>query len=1201
MGVQSAVQSALDDTEATSQDVSDQNGAQGFVGALASLANPTTTAEAQGYARKFLNKELSGEEEQGEQPVLAGLEKNAAAARAALQKARQSLLVEQQQAARNSERDRYLAIAQGFGAPTKSGSFFENLSDYAKLERERQAADLAQRQGFAQRELNLDLQGSDVDQNVLNARLQLQKLHEQQLGSMGKEALQTLGRSITPKGPGALAMSPAGKLAVDSGLTPGTPQFNKFVSDWNAADVAAKKARAGIDVSAPDPVAHAQFASSVGVPADVPSPWEGKSTKERTAGEAIEQRKAANDFSKYPEVDRQIRTSLDMLDQFQALNAQTHTGPELAPFTLGGVHAGLHGAGVEAGGGEHGWNLNPVSWIESFKPNIQSMNKISANLSTLAKPEGFGSRVTNFDLQTFQRGMVGIDKSKQTNDMIAQALRSRLNDELNWHEFEQNYFEVYGHRRGAEAAWNNYLRNNPIFDPTFEQGKAGLYKMNPHREDWKTWFSNHNQKLLDGLDQSGGPHLPGVTDEMRNDPVNAGLSDEEILAAKQPAQAHAEGGPIVRKVVDLASAAKSSLLRQLEDQFANEYTADRDKVRQLIQRYWQNEQPRVSQAVADQPPPFEKIDTSELEQLVQNPNYKFAEGGDVDTTEETPAQSSTLRDSLNSLRAGASFKLTHPAQDPEQPATNFSGETAGAAGVTAALLALSRLGRRVGLGGLSRVVAEHPNIASSLAGGLSGAVAGAASSKDQDPTTDALAYGLAGAAAGPLARYGGRQAVERLGALMDRLQGQAAGPGDRRVIEALNADNPGGLNDIAARLRADARMRVPSTLAEASGPRATGLATAALGKDTPETGQFADMLQQRQEGASGRVQDKINQALAPDPYLQKQTELRNALYNNASPLYVQAYKQFPAVQSRALMELMNTPAGKEAAQRAFLKMQNLQLPIGVPNATGMITKPSLQYLDYVKRAFDDMITQEEGSGANYHATDDGRILRQMRDKLKNEVDAVTRGPNGQPGPYQAAREQYAGDLEMVDALRSGNEDFKRLTPQQLAEKVSQMSYAERDAFRSGVAEHLFQNLGNTRDAVNPAQKVLATPNLRDKIAAIFEKPQDATRFMEGLQREAETFEAARPQLGAARRGQAQSAVPPSIAQMARARLMLPSTASDIATTLGSQGQDATNALNRLRDISQRLQRRQEIGNLAGTATATGVGVGMTPSNTEAVQ
>lgn len=1084
MGTYSAAQMAADDAENTSAEVADDNGSRALVGALSQIGNPTTTEEAKGYARKFLDRQVNEDSQTGEESILSSLEKNAAAAREALQKARQSLLETQAQAQRNSATDRWLVAAQTFGAPTKSGSFFENLSDYAGAERKRRAEDLAQQERFAQQNLGLDTQLADVDNPVLQARLALQQLHERSQSQMGVKALDILGRpALNPKPGGASGtLSPEGKEALDilGAQAYGTPQYQRLVDSLVRRKQHQADARAGLDTEPVDPQAHANFASSVGVPANVPSPWQGMSTKERTQGEAIEQRRAATDFSKYPDMDNQVRAALQSVEDFQNLNKQTHTGPELAPISLGGLHAGFHGVGAEPGA-ETGWNINPLSWMSGFKTNIQEMQKIAANLSLYAKPSSGFNRVTNFDLQTLQKGMVGVDKSKQTNDMIATALKARLQNELDWHEFEQNYFQVYGHRRGAEAAWNQYIKDNPIFDPTVKQGTVDpktheqIFRLNPNRKDYKTYFAEHNAEL-----------------------------------AGQP-----RGNP-----------------------------------------------------------------------------GSYAEGGEVKEDDEgEPA----YKTALAALKNGATLKLAGAREDPNSPGLNFTGEAVGAGGLAAALIALSRLGRKVGLGGLSRIAEEHPNVASSVAGGTAGAIAGGASSSDSDPTSDALMYGLLGAGAGVGARYGMRGATELGGRLLDRATGNVTNAGDRRVLQALQADRP-SLNDIAARLRADARARVPSTLADAAGPRTQGLAAAALAKDTPETRQMGDALAARQEGANARVQEKVNQGLAPDPYLQKQEDLTSALYQNAAPLYEQAYKQFAGgIRSPALMELMNTPAGQEAAQRAVIKMQNMQKPIGAVNAMGMVEKPSLEYLDNVKRALDDMITREEGSGPNYQATDDGRILRGMRNKLVNEIDQATMGPNGQPGPWQAAREQYRGDLEVRDALLAGNEDFNRMTPAQLQAAMAKMSFAERDAFRSGVAENLFQKLNQTSDSTNPAARITNTPGIREKLSAIFEKPQDATRFLQGLEREEEIFNQSRPMLGAAKRGAAASQVPPSLATMARTTLMRPSTAGQITTTLNTVGPDAQAALQRLQASADRLRARDKFGNTAGVAGAAGLGAAMTPA------
>lgn len=1086
---------------ADAADSGDDAGATGLTSALGAVVNPPTTPEAQAYARKILQKSLSGDSETGEASLFKDLQANAEAARQTLREARARLMQSQ-----ISPQETRMEQAAAFLAPTHTGNFGETLGNYAKTMAEQAAK---QRQFQAQKDqqdLGLSTQLQGVDENMLNARLALQKMHEQQQAGLAGHALTVLGRSISAKGPAAGAAGQFGRNAVDAGLTPGSPEYIASVTQQMKADLANKAARSGVDTTPVDPAERAEFATQLGVPADVPTPWAGKSTKVATAMQENAAKDAQKRFDLYPAADAQTQAGLRAIDEFQALNAQTHTGPELAAARVGGAHIGLHGAGIEAGH-DSGWNLNPMSWFAGFKPNVQRMDKLSSQLLTLAVPEkGFG-RVTNMDMGIFQKGMLGVDKDKQTNDAIAQALRVRLQNDLDRHDFEQKYFQVHNHTNGAEGAWNQYLNDNPIFDPASAKSKDP--KLNPARQTYQEYFAGHNHKAL-GTAADDSAHASGkysdVTAADLDDPAFAGLSEDQIHAAKQPAKA--AGGPVA-----------------------------------------------------------------------------LAEGG------QPEAEESGYQSMLNALRAGVSAHLSTGPEDKESPGTNFGLEAAGGAGTTAALLALAN---RVGARRLIPKLLESQTVKRALVGGGAGAVAGGVSSQDQNPTLDVLGGGVSGALLGSLAGLGTKYGVGAAGRLMDAARGQSIGAGERKAIEAITSDNP-DWNSVASGLRADARAKIPSTLADV-GPRTQGLAASALTKDTPETAAFADQLAQRQQGANTRVGEQVNQALKPDAYAQHEQDLKTALYSNAKPLYDQAYAAFPAVQSQSLLQLMNTPSGQEAATRAVRMMQDARVPLGQPDATGMIRAPSLQYLDYVKRALDDMIGREEGSGVNYQATSQGRILRGMRGDLVNEVDKATQLPNGQPGPWQQARQQYGGDLEVLDALRSGRDDFPRLTPDELQAKVGQMSYAEKDAFRSGVAEGLFNRLGNSAEGTNPAKKIASTPALQDKLGAIFDKPGDAVKFLSGLDRESDLFEQTKPLLRASGKAQAESVTAPSVSHLLRGRLMTDATAGDIANTLSvGTGPDAQAKIQRLRDAADRLTARSDLSNTLGLAGAGGASIAAVPT------
>jgi len=1067
--------SALDQA-ATPDDVTSAWDDPDYVPAGATPA--TSTAEAQSYARDILNRALSGKED--EASLIKNIEEHANAAKEVLRQAQQRLLSPEM-----SQPDPEAMKWRQAASWLQPGNFAQGFGGYARERAEE--AELRRQLGISAAGAGLGLEEKiqGIDEATLNQKLDLLKARQTMMGTLGKAAMTQLGRSIG-KPTSSLASSKHGKEAVDMGLTPGTPEFTDYVTKASAADLAATTARAGLDAEEISPEEKHAVANQAGVPAEIIDPYRGMSTRQKLQAQRITMQNAEKRFGTYGVEDAQTQAALRDIDKFNELNKVTYTGPAIAPIGLGGVHAGLHGVGVEGERGGAGLNINPLSWIAGWKTNIQEMNKIANNLATTAIPaRGFG-RVTNRDLSVFQSAMIGTDKAQHANESISQALKIRLQNDLDRHEFEQAYTQVHKTDQGWEKQWNTYLNDNPIFDPkqpvtTHKDGRVD-YNLNPGRLRYDDYFRQKN-----------GP-APGEGDELE------GLTPAERRMATTPAKAR--GGRL-----------------------------------------------------------------------------HFDDGGSV-------------TDKLAALRSGLTLKTDPQEESPNEPASNFGEEALGGTGTLAALLALSRLkGRFGGIGAPARAALRHPILGSSAIGGGAGAIAGAS-----DPYQgDALSYGLTGAMLGPLARYGVSRGYGGVAGLLDKLRGQGVSGGERRAIEAITSDNP-DWNSVAGQLRADARAKVPSTLADV-GPRTQGLAETALRKDTPETAQLGSQLEQRQEGANARVAEQTNQALKPDEYLSQTQKLRDALYENARPLYEGAYKAHPAVQSQALMELMNTPAGQEAAARAFTMMKNEQIPVGVADATGMIQKPSLQYLDYVKRAMDDMIGREEGAGATYQATQEGRILRNMRGKLVNEVDQATLGPNGQPGLYQQARQQYAGDLEVIDALRSGREDFLKLTPNELKARVGQMSFAERDAFRSGVAEGLFQKLGNTPEIQNPARKLISTPALQEKVGALFEQPGEATKYLGALQREADLFDQSRGMISASKQGQKLSASPKSLYQLGRSTLMTKGTAGDIASTLSTSALDpqANAKIARLRGVADRLRSRAENANLAGTAGAGGISAALTPS------
>src|SRR5690606_30140232 len=182
-------------------------------------------------------------------------------------------------------------------------------------------------------------------------------------------------------------------------------------------------------------------------------------------------------------------------------------------------------------------------------------------------------------------------------------------------------------------------------------------------------------------------------------------------------------------------------------------------------------------------------------------------------------------------------------------------------------------------------------------------------------------------------------------------------------------------------------------------------------------------LDQLQSGHRERVAERVNQAFKPDEYFSQLGKLTENLYTRAKPLYEAAYKATPAVpQDELISKILATPAGKKAIEQALNLYRNQpDKSIGRADALGMVRKPSLEFYDYVKRGFDQLINKEEAQGP----TQLGRAYRELRNAFRDRLDEIA-------GPlYKEARQQYAGDLEVLTALQNGRE-FHKLQPAELA-------------------------------------------------------------------------------------------------------------------------------------------------------------------------
>ena len=535
---------------------------------------------------------------------------------------------------------------------------------------------------------------------------------------------------------------------------------------------------------------------------------------------------------------------------------------------------------------------------------------------------------------------------------------------------------------------------------------------------------------------------------------------------------------------------------------------------------------------------------------------------------------------------------------------------------------------------LSRL-AGSPYARGAATGAATGTVSGAGSAETGETAGGALAGGVGGTILG-----GTLPAVIRGGGagynwLRDRflptektVEAAAAGKINRALGEA-------GMTpaDVEARVAADRMRGIPSTAANAD-PALVDLAETVAQRSGASGRRVEAVLGKQTEGARERTYGQIRQGLGTRNrnYYADEDRMLSDLRRQADNVYQQAY-DFGLVDDARIKRVLETPAFRNFYNRAREIAENealaaelrgesaqavakYRLPeIYGPHAKGALTEiPDVRTLDYIKRGID--ATIDRGFRGEGISTAEANGLRDLRKVFVNAIDEATTDARGF-SPYRAARQAYAGDMEVLNALRTGMNDFRKLDHEEIAKMFSGMSAAEKDAFRTGVDRHLYDMIMTPSRNVNAARTVIGSPEMTQKLAPLFDTPAQFNVFKAALEREAQLFQQSNRVLGGsatARRAQARErfeegpAVGPAVAdaitggfgnslthlaaRVARSATMTDDVAEKVSSMLmSSQPAEVAAAVKLLEEYGARAARgaanlsRGEQGAIVGTVSA----------------
>lgn len=455
------------------------------------------------------------------------------------------------------------------------------------------------------------------------------------------------------------------------------------------------------------------------------------------------------------------------------------------------------------------------------------------------------------------------------------------------------------------------------------------------------------------------------------------------------------------------------------------------------------------------------------------------------------------------------------------PATGGAAAPAAAAGASRAVGALGR-------------IASSPYARSGAIGATQGAISGAGTSEEGDRASGAAGGASMGAGIGAAAPAVIRTAKSGLDWARERYI-----PTDRFVKDRALGKISGALEDegmkpgdVLASVQADQAMGVPSMFANAS-PSLARLADVVATRAGKASASVRNAFEELKEGARERVMQQARTGISGRNYFKDEADAVSKLRAEAKTAYDEAYA-FGSVQDPRIEKVLQNPkfaeffnkakqiADNEATAASLrgedpskFKLQELYKTKNDKdgNLVGfeLVSVPDVRTLDYIKRGIDAVI--ESGYEGKGISKPEASSLKELRKAFVGAIDDATKDPNTGRSAYAEARKQFAGDMEVIDAMRVGYSDFRKLPSEQIQMLMKEMSDAEKDAFRTGAVRSIYSIVMDPSNEINAAKRLVGSPEMRAKLDSLFDSPAKRDLFMAAVQREKELFDQASKVLG----------------------------------------------------------------------------------------
>jgi hypothetical protein len=285
-----------------------------------------------------------------------------------------------------------------------------------------------------------------------------------------------------------------------------------------------------------------------------------------------------------------------------------------------------------------------------------------------------------------------------------------------------------------------------------------------------------------------------------------------------------------------------------------------------------------------------------------------------------------------------------------------------------------------------------------------------------------------------------------------------------------------------------ARELGPEGMLADMGPNLTDQASAIATQPGQGSRTIRTALQNRRQGAAGRVTADVDQALGPARNLvQLEENVIGQARAQAQPHYEQFYQTVVPVTPELQTVLQRVP------QRVLTKAQELaDLDPNYARYVSQTGEVNGMVYDLIKRASDDL-ARAAGRGTN-----EERLFSSLSRDLRNAVDNALSPGQPQASPWAVARSIAGDGMQFREGLEKGGQAFSRGThPDQMAADLAGMPAVQRMGYNEGARGQIRDIMGNAattqgENASAAARRALGSENARRKIAMVASQPGNPT-------------------------------------------------------------------------------------------------------------